>query len=314
MERGHEPGESGMSSGERASLCKPRCAGWLVTLSAALVASAPSIALAALFDDYELAPRARGLGGSYAGISDDAIGVFYNPAGLVNLESLDLYASAFELWGQGFLRINAFAAAMPLERFGTVGVGYNDFRVEVDDATLSVERTVSFSHGLRLMEDISSSISFGYSVSIYNVDYPTRSVSDADLGSETTFGIDMGVQAKLRDRTTAGVFFKNVNNPEIGDPATDLSRRVSGGVAYRPYEGVITAGEIEKSLGEDVQFRGGVEFEVAPVLTLRFGGSSKPNLFDVGAGVQWSGVKVDFAYTYHPVLDATLHFGLGYRL
>jgi hypothetical protein len=287
----------------------------LLALGAAAATSTPSIARAALFDDYEFAPRARGLGGSYAGLSDDAIGVYYNPAGLVKLEALDLYASAFELWGQGFLRINAFAAAMPIERFGTIGLGYNDFRVEVDETTLSIERTVTFAHGLELMEDISSSLSFGYSVNVYNVDYPTGSVSGAELGSETTFGIDMGVQAKLRDRTTAGVFFKNVNNPEIGDPATDLSQRVSGGVAYRPYEGVITAGEIEKSLGEDIQFRGGVEFEVAPVLTLRFGASSKPNLLNVGAGFNlWSGVKVDFTFTHHPVLDPTLHFGLGYRL
>ena len=179
---------------------------------------------------------------------------------------------------------------------------------------LSIERTISFAHGIRLMEDISSSLSFGYAVRIFNLDYPTASVGGLDLGSATTVGLDLGFTATLRERTTAGVYFTNVNNPELGDPvATDLPQRVSGGFAYRPYDGVITTAEVEKQLGQDVQFRGGMEFQVVEELALRFGASSQPNLFDVGAGLSYSRAQIDFTFTHHPVLKYTRHYGVGLR-
>lgn len=283
----------------------------LLPIACLVLGAAPAHAV---FDDLELSPRARGLGGSYAGLSADAAGVHYNPAGLSDVKDYDFYTSLFFPFDQRFLRVNATSVAIPAGSWGTVGFGYTDFRVDYQGTVLSIERTLSFAHGFRLMEDISSSLSFGYAVRVYNLDYPTVSVSGLDLGSATAVGLDLGFTARLRDRTTAGVYFTNVNNPEIGDPvATDLPQRVSGGFAYRPYEGVITTAGVEKQLGEDVQFRGGMEFQIVDELALRFGASSKPNLFDVGAGLTYSKAKIDFTFTHHPVLDYTLHYGVGLR-
>lgn len=283
----------------------------LLPIACLVLGAAPAHAV---FDDLELSPRARGLGGSYAGLSGDAAGVHYNPAGLVSVSDYDFYTSMFYPFDQRFLRVNTVAAAIPAGSWGTVGFGYTDFRVDYQGAVLSIERTVSFAHGIRLMEDISSSLSFGYAVRVFNLDYPTTSVGGLDLGSATTVGLDLGFTATLRDRTTAGVTFTNVNNPEMGDPvATDLPQRVSGGFAYRPYDGVVTTAEIEKQVGQDVQFRGGMEFQVVEELALRFGASSKPNLFHVGAGLSYSRAKIDVTFTHHPVLDYTLHYGVGLR-
>ncbi len=280
-------------------------------LCAALAGTTPAHAV---FDDLELGPQARGLGGCASGLSHDATGIAYNPAGLHALERRDFYASMFQPFGAEFTRANFFAFAMPTKKWGSFGVGYTDFRVEYQDVTLSVERSFTVSHAFLAMEDVSSSLAFGYSLNVYNLDYPTVSVSGFDLGSETAFGVDVGVQARLHERTTAGVFAKNVNNPQVGDPvANDLPQRISGGIAYRPYDGVITAAEIEKTIGEDVQIHGGLEFEVAEPLVLRAGAQTKPSLFDVGAGIRYRNVLVDVTYTHHPVLDATLRYGLGVR-
>jgi hypothetical protein len=269
---------------------------------------------ATIFDDLEVGPRARGLGGCYAGLSGDATGIYYNPAGLVNVESLDIYASAFEPFNYGFHRVNLITIAYPTGTWGTIGLGYHDYRVDYERAVLMIERTFSLAHGIELMKDLSSALTFGYAVNVYNLDFPTPTVGDIDLGSESTIGIDVGFQARLRDRTTAGVFFENVNNPTLGDPVeTELPQRISGGMAYRPYDGVITAVEVEKQIGQEVQFHGGIEFQVASPLVLRFGAQSEPNLFDVGAGLLLPKVNVDFTYTHHPVLDGTFHYGLGLR-
>jgi hypothetical protein len=284
---------------------------------ALLLAAFPGLVLAPaasakFFDDRELSPRARGLGGSYAGLSGDATGIYYNPAGLANVPGLDFRASLYQPWSVSFARVNQFAVAYPTEGWGTFGLGYSDFRVEYQETVLSIERTLTLSHGFTAMEDLSSSLALGYTVNLYNLDYPTPSVSELDLGSETTLGIDLGVLARLHDRTTAGAFFRNVNNPEMGDPvSSDLPQSVVGGLAYRPYDGVITLFEIEKQLGEDIQFHGGVEFNVAEPLDIRFGAQSKPNLLDFGVGLNYTSIQVDFSYTHHPVLDPTLHYGLG---
>lgn len=266
----------------------------------------------AVFEDMEFSPRARALGGSYASLSDDASAIFYNPAGLVNLEGMALNGTLFEPYNLRFHSANGVAFAIPTEEWGSFGIGYSDFRVEYLDAVLSIEKTFTFSHAIMLMEDLASSFAVGYNVNIYHLDYPTRSVSGLDLGSEVAMGIDVGFIARLRDRTTAGFFAKNVNAAQIGDPvATDLPQRVSGGIAYRPYDGVITTFEIEKELGKESQFHGGMEFRIAEPLLLRFGSQTKPNLFDVGIGLEYAQVKLDFTYTHHPVLEETFRYGVG---
>lgn len=283
-------------------------------LIVALQLASVGAARATIFADQEMSPRARALGGCYAGLSADATGIYYNPAGLADVETYDLYGSIYQPFGYAFSRVSAFALAVPTAEWGTVAFGYNDFRVEYENTTLSIERAFTFSHALVLMEDLASSLAFGYSLNLYNLDYPTPSVSGIDLGSQSVFGLDVGFVARLRQRTTAGVFAKNLNNPELGEShATDLPQRVSGGIAYQPYAGVITAAEVEKEIGEDVQFHGGMEFQIAEPLCLRFGAQSKPNLFNVGAGLNYRNVKVDVTYTHHPVLDATIHTGLGVR-
>lgn len=268
----------------------------------------------AVFDDLEMSPRARALGGAYAGLSEDAQAIYYNPAGLAALDGRDLRGTVFQPYGLGFHQANAVAFAMPFADLGTFAVGYADYRAEWEGAVLSIERTFTFGHGVTLMEDLSSGLAFGYNINLYNLDYPTPSVSGFDLGSQYAVGVDVGFVATLRERTTAGIFAKNLNNPTVGDPVEDdLPQRVSGGIAYRPYDGVVTAVEMEKELGEKVQFHGGVEFHVADPLALRFGAQTQPNLFDVGAGLDWRQVRVDLTYTHHPVLDGTVRYGLGLK-
>lgn len=285
-----------------------------VAILAGLLVAAAAPPAHAIFDDLDYSARAVGLGGAYAGLSDDASAAFYNPAGLVNLRDRSLRAMYFQPYNQDFQKATAFAVAGPTASWGSFAIGYSDFRVEYLGSTLSIERALTFSHALRVMEDITSSLSFGYNINVYNLDYPTRSVSGIDLGSETTIGIDVGFQARLYDRTTAGAYAKNINAPTMGDPVeNDLPQRVSAGMAYRPYDGVITAVELEKEIGEEIQFHGGMEFQVAEPLVLRVGAQSKPNVFDVGMGLHYSPMVLDVTYSNHPVLDETLRFGVGLR-
>ena len=108
-----------------------RCVRW----AAALAAFALAAPAHAIFDNLELSPRARALGGSYSGLSADATGIAYNPAGLSALEERDVHVSTFAPFGADFARVNFVAIAFPTPKWGTFGAGYSDFRVDYQDAT-----------------------------------------------------------------------------------------------------------------------------------------------------------------------------------
>ena len=150
-------------------------------------------------------------------------------------------------------------------------------------------------------------------MNLYSLDYGT-SVTGIDPGSATAVGVDVSAQVVLHERTRVGFYALNINNPSIGDvDEEELIRRVGAGVSYQPYRGVTTLLDISNELGEDVQFRGGTEFQVTDFLWLRAGLRTQPNIFTAGVGLQRFGVSVDYGFsTGGGTLDATHQFGIRY--
>ena len=57
--------------------------------------------LLAVFDDYIPSARARALGGAYTGVADDVNSLFFNPAGLINV-NYEAQAGFSRLYNQKF--------------------------------------------------------------------------------------------------------------------------------------------------------------------------------------------------------------------
>jgi hypothetical protein len=85
------------------------------------------------------------------------------------------------------------------------------------------------------------------------------------------------------------------------------------GVAYRPYEGVVTVWDVEKKLDEQTQFHAGAEAEVLKYLTVRFGVENRPNKYAMGFGLHHLGVTFDYAYTHFVELSGTHQISISYR-
>lgn len=83
---GYQRRRAGQGAPRRTSSCSAAasvCA--YVGLVLGLVASTGSLADEGRFSDYVIGGRALGFGGAFAALSDDASGVFYNPAGLADV-------------------------------------------------------------------------------------------------------------------------------------------------------------------------------------------------------------------------------------
>lgn len=272
-----------------------------------------SVNLLAIFDDYEPSPRARAMGGAFYTTSNDQMAVFYNPAGLQLTEN-GVAISYAKLFNNDFQELTVVGASYKLPgKLGTLGLGIESFDVDYLDVNLMSEKTYNLSHSFTLMKDIHSEIYVGYGLNMYSLDMDT-------FGSETDFGVDLGVLAILHQRTRLAFSITNINDPEFGrENDAELAQKMTIGVAYEPYPLVTTAIEMKKTYGlggeegEKTELHAGAEFEVHKLLTLRAGVRNQPSSYSFGAGIHAYGIIVDYGYNTHAVLSGTHHIGLRYK-
>lgn len=286
--------------------------GWLL-LAAFLCSSSLQ---AGLFDDRFPSARVMGMGGAGVASAEGLWASYYNPAALSQARNIQLGSSYQRLFNLNFFK-NYFAAGVyPLpEKYGALSLSFQYFGVDYQGENLSGEYTFALSHGFNLLEDINSSLSFGYTLKAYYWTLGT-SVEGLDLGSSATFGVDVGLRASVYSRTSIGVYFLNLNAPQIGEfTQYDLPQRIVAGISYQPYDGVTTSLDFNRLVGaNDLEAWGGAEFQVFQYIYLRFGGTTNPNRFSFGVGVNASHFNLDYSLRTHSELGETHLVGLSYQL
>ncbi|MDI3503725.1 MAG: hypothetical protein PWP64_661 [Candidatus Cloacimonadota bacterium] len=277
----------------------------IILLSLILI---PCTMLLAVFDDYQPSARARGMGGAFTSVANDVNTIFFNPAGLADSEYEAKFGFA-QLNGEKFTEYKtaALAAKLP-RRFGTLGLGIRMLDVDYEDYTLYGEQVWTLSHAFALQKDIHSTINFGYNVNYHNLSF------DDDDESDDAFSFDLGATALLHMRTKLGFAVTNLGKAKMGfENQIDLPSKLALGISYIPYDGVTTSIEVKKDFAEETEFMGGVEAQLFPPLYLRFGVHQNPALYSAGATFVLEGISLDYAFTYHTVLNPTHYLNLGYK-
>lgn len=268
---------------------------------------------AGAFDDRYPSARATGMSNAFVAVANDAWAAYYNPAGLAAVNNNQVAISYHRPFGYRFFNAFFGTAVLPIsETWGSVGVSVESFAVKYNGNTLNEETVTTFSHGFYLLNDIHTTLSVGYNLKYYHMNLG-ESVGGLDLGNAGTFGLDIGAQASIYKRTYLGIYVYNFNSPSLGEvSAQDLPRRMVLGMAYKPSSGLTTSVSMSKTLGEELIFEGGFEFELVEYLTLRLGTSTNPSRFSAGIGVNYEGFVLDYGFRSHPVLAETHNFGLSY--
>jgi long-subunit fatty acid transport protein len=266
-------------------------------------------AQAYVFDSMDVSSKARGMAGAWVASADDASAIFYNPACLLEAESRNIYATFLQPNSQSFEMLGFFAYSMPLGKAQSVGVSFRGFGVEYKDVDLMDEWTMSIGYAVSLMKDIHSSLSIGGTANVYSLSF--ASAGSYDLGSERTYGFDVGILGNLRDRTRIGFFLKNINEPSLGKVNREaLPQWLTAGISYRPYYGVVTELDVRSVRGEDVEMHMGMQFAVTDFLDIRFGFQTEPSSLTGGFTVGVARANLDYAYSSHSVLPGTHHVAL----
>ncbi len=277
----------------------------ILTILMALALATPAVAF---FEPTAVSARSRAMGETTVSVHDPVFAAFHNPAMLAEVGQAEVTASYTRPFRLSFTDFMYAGAAIPVDpKYGNVGVGISKFAVNYQDVDLMSEVQISLAHGFTLFEDYHSRVDLGWSLNIYSLELG-ESVSGFNPGDDTSVGLDLGFAMVLHKRARAGFQIKNVNNPMIG---ADEEERVVGGVAYEPYEGVVTTFEIDSELGEETEYHGGLDMAVASGFSLRAGVQTNPNRLTGGFGYSLENVTVEYGFsTGGGTLDSTHQFGL----
>lgn len=267
-------------------------------------------------DSWPGAAAGAGSGGAQVAVNQSMWAHNYNPAGLAFVDNIGGGFTYTNPGSYGFASLSMFTATLPInETYGSVSLHGDMLRTKNGETVLSSENSLGITHAFHLIKDLRSSFSAGYSVNLLLVDYGQSAGQSGDgsdgidLGSVSGLGIDLGLQASLRDRAWMGLAIKNINAPQLGSSETEsmAPRKFVAGIGYMPYYGLTTSFEVEKIQGLEAQYRMGLDYALSEWFNIRAGVSTYPSQLTFGFGVKQSFFRVDYAYISHPILNGT-HF------
>jgi hypothetical protein len=264
-----------------------------------LTALAAALPAWAAFEDLESGVRPQGMGGAFTAVADDPSAIHWNPAGLAALEEIELIALYKHLFGGPEGLHNATLDVALPTRWGHFGASLQEVGFELES-----ERVLTLSGALQLTEDLAVGLNaVGYQL------YQKR------FGTGLAVGFDVGLLATVYRRWRLGFFAHNLNNPTLGaDYRYDLPRLVNVGLAYIPFEGVISSLDLSKEVGKGTRLQAGQEFAIFDdLLVLRAGIQTEPARYSAGLGTRIERLRFDYAVQNHEVLPLTHQVSFGYR-
>ncbi len=178
--------------------------------------------------------RALAMGGAFTALSDDPSSGYWNPAGLAFLQFPEINASYTLLSLDR--SYSYFAGALPLERYGTVGVALINFGVggiegrdnqgEITGSLSNSENAFYASWGYALMPNLSAGLSIKY-------------LSHSLAGYRSSgFGLDLGLLYRYSPRLSLGVAVQDAYAKVGWNTSSALQEKfpslIRAGVCLRP--------------------------------------------------------------------------------
>ena len=291
------------------------------------------VALSGGFSKLPIGARAVALGGTLVSFSDDPNVVFYNPAGIASMNSLAVSTSVTQLFPgivDDNLRYIAASAVANFSFLGNVGVGIKSFS---SDAWKENEFIGSYA------QDLFGVLSVGGSVKLlqWSTPSPSGRLAQPEAGySNAVLSFDAGAQSTIKDivpdnDVTLGFMLGDINRPSIaqnGSPDGKLDMKMALGVQYasRIYNYAVTAhytiqGPIRRfGSGPEILAMKTSIIDQEAELIVRVGGgglleSGQQGDIDGGLGLNFGGLKLDYAYTHQTELQyvgGSHHISLRY--
>uniref|UniRef100_A0A7C4GHJ2 FlgD/Vpr Ig-like domain-containing protein n=1 Tax=candidate division WOR-3 bacterium TaxID=2052148 RepID=A0A7C4GHJ2_UNCW3 len=280
--------------------------------------------LTGAFLDYGPYPRSLGMGKAFAAVSDDPQAVYFNPAGLFQLNAQQVLLAHSMLYGG--MRMEYAGYALPTRDLGTVGLGILNYGGEgIDSRTPE-----NWNYQPYVFAENAYLVSFAYNPWPFLGLGATAKLLSKNLAqySDVGVGADVGILLQLPKPFCFGISIVNVVEPvlTLGNLPERYYRTVRLGAAVRLLDERLTvAADASTPVIPDIDSlgspsrrytprpvpHGGVEFAIVPRTLIQRVGIDA-NELSVGLGVQkhWGkmSIGVDYAFLLHHASQYRLGF------
>ena len=240
--------------------------------------------------------RAAGMGNAFIALADDPSAIYWNPAGLSQIERLEM-TSAYTSWFQDMNYTNISVVAPMLRN--TLGVAVNYFNYGAMAETnaahpygtgitynpTDIDITASFARKMH------PDISLGANLRLISRNLPGKVSSG--------YGIDIGALSRFRENIFIGLNVRNLIS-SIGPSSGPSNYGI--GLSYRD-EPLILALDVNFPTDNNVLVCLGAEYNLKDVFFCRIGYNSRSETDaggNLGAGLGLRLKNMDFDYAYVP--------------
>ena len=257
-----------------------------------------------LFASFEYSPTdpgSLGMAGAMTALPADAYGIFHNPASPSTGTGVDAGVAWTLPYGDPDLKTLAGGfsySRLPFDRNGALSVGVirhggDNYREETFVAGYS--------------RALTGAIRAGFSVS-------RLSQEMRGSGSDSTTGVNAGLQAEVQPGLIFGVSSFNLNAPSIGDTKTKLSRTTLAGLSFRLETGTILTLNALTDPERSSRLLTAGEFMVTRNLHMMLGVATNPSVISGGARLAVGPIESAIAVCRNLDLGTTASFGVEVKL
>ncbi len=201
-----------------------------------LVICIPSLTQAG-FGDLNVGARSMGLGGAFVGLADDATAPLFNPAGIGEMQRLDIllnYSSLFGGLTNGSIYSGYAGVVIPTRSLGNFGVGFYQRGASIASKSLYTESVLALNFARKV-----NRLSFGLTTKVFMSAWDKDALAGnqylADEG-KTAIDFDLGIFFQPFQNLSLGFACENViaTDMAIGADGQDkLDRVLKPGLAFR---------------------------------------------------------------------------------
>jgi len=280
--------------------------------------------------------RPTALAGTYCGIADDVLSLYWNPAGLTNIKKKEVFAQHI-VW-LADIGYEYLAYAHPIEKIGTFGIGVGylstgsiekrkrspDYGVtgqgpgtyvtegEKVGSYKGSDMAINIAYARQLREDISLGLNLKYVQE--TIDGTSANTASADIGAKYIL--------KLKGRDiNLGLAVQNIfGSMKFVNESFSLPLNIKLGAGYKLLDDKLTVG-LDLNVPKDDVFHisAGGEYKVSFkdfIFPLRLGYNTNADLgfisgLSTGFGVNWKTFSLDFAFSPYGDLGNIYRISFG---
>lgn len=191
--------------------------------------------------------RPMAMGGAFIAVSDDANATYWNPAGLSQLEDLEITYTP-TLYNRDEVSYDDFVSFVsPLkigrQDLGGLGLSFINSGYDFSPLEKTIDRWYWLSYGVKTFDNLS----LGTNLRLQCYEEKSLGLRDDD----STFAVDLALLWKL-NKLSFGILWQDMNEPEVElfGAKAKFMRNLRPGIAFRPDEKTTIALDMYDAIGE----------------------------------------------------------------